>query len=127
MSKTASKPQAKPQIRLRNTRPSRRTKATTARVSKGRWSLSESVKRRRGPSAVQTDSKKAHVLVLLRSSAGATIDAMAKATGWQHHSVRGFLSGIVRKKLGLNVISEAGEHGRLYRVKPGDRESLLKA
>jgi hypothetical protein len=88
--------------------------------------LSKSVKRRPGRGAVH-NSKKAHILVLLRSSAGATIGAMAKATGWQHHSVRGFLSAVVRKKLGLNLVSEDEGHGRVYRVKPGDGESLLKA
>ena len=37
-------------------------------------------------------------------------------TGWQQHSVRGFLAGIVRKKLGLNLVSEPGESGRVYRI-----------
>ena len=53
---------------------------------------------------------------MLRAPAGATIDAMMQATGWQQHSVRGFLAGIVRKKLGLNLISTAGDSGRIYRI-----------
>ena len=45
-----------------------------------------------------------------------TIDAMMHATGWQQHSVRGFLAGVVRKKLGFNLVSAATESGRLYRI-----------
>ena len=65
----------------------------------------------------RADSKQASVIAMLRAPAGATIAAMAGATGWQSHSVRGFLAGVVRKKLGLNLISEAGDTGRVYRIK----------
>ncbi len=53
---------------------------------------------------------------MLSDKAGATIAAIGGATGWQEHSVRGFLAGVVRKKLGLNLVSEASESGRLYRI-----------
>jgi hypothetical protein len=53
---------------------------------------------------------------MLRDRPGTTIAAMMAATGWQQHSVRGFLAGVVRKKLGLNLVSEAGERGRTYRI-----------
>ena len=43
---------------------------------------------------------------MLRTSSGATVAAMMAATEWQQHSVRGFLAGVIRKKLGLNLVSE---------------------
>jgi hypothetical protein len=71
-------------------------------------------------------TKHAHVLAMLQDRAGATIPAIMAATGWQQHSVRGFLAGIVRKKLGLNLVSEPGEGGRVYRI-IDDANSSAKA
>jgi len=63
-------------------------------------------------------SKAAKVLELLKQEGGATLKALMKATGWQAHSVRGFLSGTVGKKLGLAVTSTKGEDGeRTYSIK----------
>jgi hypothetical protein len=63
-------------------------------------------------------SKAAKVLDLLKRPGGATSKELIKATGWQPHSVRGFLSGTVGKKLGLVVTSAKGEDGeRIYSVK----------
>jgi hypothetical protein len=65
------------------------------------------------------DTKHARVIAMLRKPTGATIAAVMAATDWQQHSVRGFLAGIVRKKLGLNLVSEQTDKGRLYRIKDG--------
>jgi hypothetical protein len=46
------------------------------------------------------------------------------ATEWQQHSVRGFLAGVVRKKLGLNLVSELTDKGRVYRIKDGKTSSV---
>ena len=63
-------------------------------------------------------SKTAQILDLLKRSGGATLAEIMKATGWQAHSVRGFISGTLRKKLGLAVTSAKGEDGeRNYSVK----------
>jgi hypothetical protein len=61
-------------------------------------------------------TKSAQVLAMLQDRTGTTIAAMMAATGWQQHSVRGFLAGVVRKKLGLNLVSERGPDGRVYRI-----------
>lgn len=64
-------------------------------------------------------SKKDIVLDLLRQLDGATIDELTKATGWQKHSVRGFISGTVKKEMSLTVHSipaMPGGRGRVYRI-----------
>jgi hypothetical protein len=63
-------------------------------------------------------SKAAKILDLLKRTGGATSKELQKASGWQAHSVRGFLSGTVGKKMGLTVVSTKGEDGeRSYSVK----------
>jgi hypothetical protein len=70
--------------------------------------------------AARDGSKTAKVLDLLKRSDGVTLKELMKLTGWQAHSVRGFLSGTVNKKMGLAVTSTKGEDGeRSYRVSRG--------
>ena len=56
---------------------------------------------------------------MLRSDAGATIRCLMKATGWQPHSVRGFLAGVIRKRLGLKLEFKQSRWVRTYRIVGG--------
>jgi Protein of unknown function (DUF3489) len=66
-------------------------------------------------------SKQSRVIAMLQSPAGATIAAMMKATGWQQHSVRGFLAGVVRKRLKLKLGSRKVDGERVYQITGGER------
>ena len=66
-----------------------------------------------------SDTKRARIVAMLRTPAGATVAWIMNATDWQQHSVRGFLAGVVREKLGLNLVSELTDKGRVYRMKDG--------
>jgi hypothetical protein len=61
-------------------------------------------------------SKQMRVLGLLGRPGGVTIAAIMRCTGWQQHSVRGFLAGVVRKKLGLKLASDKSDGPRVYRI-----------
>jgi hypothetical protein len=66
--------------------------------------------------AGERTNKQTELLDLLRRPAGATIAALSEASGWQQHSVRGFLAGVVRKKLGLELVSSIEADQRIYRI-----------
>lgn len=63
--------------------------------------------------------KQAMLIAMLRAEGGAAIAEIVAATGWQSHTVRGAMSGALKKELGLEVTSEKGEgRGRVYRLPP---------
>jgi hypothetical protein len=64
----------------------------------------------------RSGTKQAKVIQLLRRPVGASIEELAKATGWQSHSLRGVISGALKKKLGLKVASTKEDRGRVYRI-----------
>ncbi len=65
---------------------------------------------------IDPGSKQSRVIAMLQSPTGATIAAMMKTTGWQQHSVRGFLAGVVRKRLKLKLSSKKVDGNRVYRI-----------
>jgi hypothetical protein len=90
-----TKPKSKPKAATRS------TALKTAKAARPNRSAPVSSK-----SPAQSATKQGRIIAMLRTSAGATIASLATATEWQQHSVRGFLAGVVRKKLGLNLVSE---------------------
>ena len=72
---------------------------------------------RRTRPAGQENTKTAKVIALLQQPEGATLRAIMRATGWQTHSVRGFISGQLKKKLGLKVRSSKRDGERVYSIK----------
>ena len=61
-------------------------------------------------------SKQAILITLMRRAEGATLDDLISATGWQRHSVRGAISGALKKRLGFIIASRVEERGRVYRI-----------
>lgn len=64
-------------------------------------------------------SKTELVLTLLRGKTGASVVQIMQLTGWQAHSVRGFISGTVKKKLALNLDTQVREGVRYYQIVKG--------
>jgi hypothetical protein len=101
------------------TKPKSKPKATARSIA--RKTTKPASRKRSAPassrSAAGPDTKHARIIAMLRMPTGTTIAAIMTATDWQQHSVRGFLAGVVRKKLGLNLVSEQTDKGRVYRIK----------
>jgi hypothetical protein len=87
-----------------------------ARRSSAKKAAVPSLKASKASSGRPPDSKQDRVVALLRQPRGATLEILVKATGWQKHSVRGFLAGTVRKKLKLSLLSEKIDGIRTYRI-----------
>ena len=66
--------------------------------------------------AARTGTKQSQLIALLSSSSGTNIEQMTATTGWQSHTVRGTISGVLRKRLGLNVVCQTEGQQRTYRI-----------
>ena len=112
--KTARKtPSARPRKQApAATKPIKQTSRAKPKTSKAT--------RAESPAKGRPDTKQAILIAQLRRKEGATIAELTEATGWQAHSVRGAISGALKKKLGLSVTSEKLENrGRVYRIMAG--------
>ncbi len=88
-----------------------------AESPKGEEAASPTIVRKPNPT-----SKQNAVLARLKTPRGVTVAKLMEITGWQPHTVRGFLSATVRKKLGLPLISEISKDGvRRYRIARGGK------
>src|SRR5258707_9256899 len=115
---TSEDPMTKSKLKSKS-KASTRSAARTISKSKPRSRSAHSSPK----ASTRPDTKHARILAMLRTPAGATIAAIMTATEWQQHSVRGFLAGVVRKKLGLNLVSEQTDKGRVYRIKDSKTSS----
>jgi hypothetical protein len=108
-------PRATSAKRARNVAPKKGKSGKKAASAK---KAPKSPKRAKQATSARDGSKAGKVLDLLKRPDGVTAKELMKATGWQPHSIRGFLSGTVSKKMGLAVTSTKGEDGeRTYSVK----------
>ena len=85
-------------------------------IKSGKVQLTPTEKISNPPEKSARDPKQAKIITLLQRPDGATIEELVTATGWQPHSLRGTLSGALKKRLGFTITSEATARGRLYRI-----------
>ena len=114
----ASKKQGAPKGQKAAKKPAASKKASKPAAKKEAKPASKKAPKAKAEAALPREfSKKAIVLDLLRRKDGATMAEIAKATDWQAHSIRGFISGNLTKKMGLTVESSKNEAGeRTYRI-----------
>jgi hypothetical protein len=125
MKSTTEKTETAPAAATTETKATKKAAAGARRANvapaKGKSGKKASPKKKAPRSArneAREGSKTATILDLLKRPGGASAKELLKATGWQPHSLRGFLSGTVGKKMGLTVTSTKGEDGeRSYSVK----------
>ena|SRR5208283_2912743 len=99
---------------MKNTKKSKKDEKRNKTISKRQSESGEKIPCSK--SKMREDSKQATMIKLLKRTGGAKIDEMSKATGWQRHSVRGMMSGVLKKRLGLSIASEKEDRGRIYRI-----------
>jgi hypothetical protein len=106
-------------------RASGRTQSSGARKSKGKRETATELRPKRTARGIKTrgaqtgtakSTKIASMTVLLCRIKGVSLDELCKHTGWQPHSVRAVISSVIKKKLGLEVVSERIDGERIYRV-----------
>ena len=93
-------------------RPSGRTPSAVSKTSAAK-------RKPTSPRRERSATKQSRAIAMLRSDAGATIPSLMKATGWQPHSVRGFLAGVIRKRLRLKLESRKVDGCQTYRIVGG--------
>ena len=91
-------------------------RAPAARPSKAKKQPRKQHRRTEEKGQGRGSSKQALIIAMLRRVSGASIPAIVEKTGWQPHSVRGFLTGTVKTKLGLKLVSEKVGEKRVYRI-----------
>lgn len=99
-------------------------KSASAKASVKAFKPTKTKESSKRPSKSGKPSKQDKVLALLNRKNGGTQEEICKATGWQAHSVRGFLSGTCKKRMGLNVKSTKSDKGvRRYRITANDADN----
>lgn len=112
------KPTSRSAAATKRSKPTPRTPTKVAKVTTDKKVGPASACPPAAPTKLRANSKQAKVIAMLIAPEGATIDTIMKATDWQQHSVRGFLAGVVRKKLKLDLLSEVVGDLRRYRIMP---------
>jgi hypothetical protein len=100
----------------KSTRPNPRPKAATARSTRASKPVKRPAPKRKAIKPAEGASKQAQLIALLKSPEGGTLEQMTSLTGWQPHSVRGVISGALRKRLGLTVVCAGIAGSRVYRI-----------